>query len=102
MNGSANIYYWKSKAQEEVDFVIKQGLKVTQLIQVCYDIDDIKTREREIKALIKAGKEFNCTNLIIITANYEAEEHVTWFGNNGKIQFIPLTKWLLKITPALS
>ena len=96
MNGSANIYYWKSKAHEEVDFVVKSGLKVNQLIQVCYDTDEIKTKEREIKALIKAGLEFNCKNLLIITADYEAEEKVSWFGNKGKIKFIPLWKWLLE------
>jgi len=95
MNGAVNIYYWKSKAQEEVDFVVKSSLKVNQLIQVCYDIDDIKTKEREIKALIKAGKEFNCKNLLVITADYEAEEKVSWFGDKGNIKFIPLAKWLL-------
>ena len=95
MNGFANIYYWKSMQQEEVDFVVKQGLNVKQLIQVCYDLDDIKIKKREIKALIKAGKEFNCRDLLIITANYEAEEQVTWFGSKGKIKFTPLVKWLL-------
>ena len=34
MNGTANIYYWKNPQQEEVDFVVRQGLKVKQLIQV--------------------------------------------------------------------
>ena len=95
MNGEANIYYWKSRAHEEVDFVVKQGLKVKQLIQVCYDIGNIKTKEREIRALLKAGSELNCRNLLIITENYEAEEQVTWFGIKGKIKFIPLVKWLL-------
>ena len=45
-------YYWKNVQHEEVDFVIKKD-KVKQLIQVCYDMDDLNTKKREIMALIK-------------------------------------------------
>ncbi len=95
MNGDTNVYYWKSQ-HEEVDFIIKEGAKIKQLIQVCYDISDVKTMERETRALIKAGKELKCRNLLIITEDYEAEKQVKWFGNRGKIKFIPLWKWLLE------
>lgn len=97
MNGLADIYYWKSPQQEEVDFVIKQGLKVKQLTQVCYNIDDIKAREREIRALLKASKELKCTNLLIITEDKEGEEQVSWYGIKRSVKFIPLWKWLLEI-----
>lgn len=92
----ANIYYWKNPQQEEVDFVVKEGPKVGQLIQVCYDINDITVKEREIRALIKASKELKCKNLITITEDYDAEEDVSWFGIKRKIRFLPLWKWLLK------
>jgi predicted AAA+ superfamily ATPase len=95
MNGLVNIYFWRSDKQEEVDFVVKQGLKVERLIQVCYDAGDIKTKEREVKALLKAGEELKCRNLFILTDDYEAEETKSWFGIKGKIKFIPLWKWLL-------
>ena len=95
MNGLANIYFWRSDKQEEVDFVVKKGLKVEGLIQVCYDAGDIKTKEREAKALLKAGEELKCRNLIILTDDYEAEETKSWFGIKGIIKFIPLWKWLL-------
>ncbi|MCK4492274.1 MAG: ATP-binding protein, partial [Candidatus Altiarchaeales archaeon] len=74
INGVADIYFWKNPQQEEVDFVVKKGLKVDQLIQVCYDINDVKTKEREIRALLKASKELRCKNLQVITEDYEAEE----------------------------
>jgi len=51
------IYYYKTLDDEEVDFVIKDGLKITQLIQVCYNIEDFNTKERELKDLIKSSKE---------------------------------------------
>jgi len=84
------IYYWKNQQHEEVDFVVKD--KHNQLIQVCYDIEDINTKEREVKALLKAGKELNCNNLLIITSDYEGEEKI----KGKKIKFMPLWKWMLE------
>ena len=89
-------YYWKNQQQEEVDFVIKEGLKVKQLIQVCFNIKDLQTKNREIRAIIKAGKELKCNNLLIITEDTDKEEKVEWFGNKAVIKFIPLWKWLLE------
>jgi len=87
-----NIYYWQDIYKNEVDFVIKQGLKVKQLIQVCYNIEDYDTKKREIKALLKASKELKCKNLLIITEDKEGEETF----KNKKITYIPLWKWLLE------
>lgn len=95
LNGLANVYYWKSKQQEEVDFILKEGPKVKQLIQICCDIGDVKTKEREVRALIKASKELKCKNLLVITRDYEAEEQIKWFSTRRKIKFLPLWKWLL-------
>ncbi len=95
LSNQNEIYYWKNQQQEEVDFVVKEGLKIKQLIQVCYSLDDIKTKEREIRALLKAGKELKCKNLLIITENRDTEESLEWFGIKGRIKFIPLWKWLL-------
>ncbi len=85
------VYYWKNAQQEEVDFVIKKGEKIEQLIQVCYDLTEEKTKSREINALIKASTELKCNRLSILTENYEGEEK----AENKKIEFIPLWKWLL-------
>jgi hypothetical protein len=88
------VYYWKSSKHEEVDFVIKQGLKVKQLIQVCYDISDPDTKKREFKALLKASEELKCNNLLVITEDKEGIETI----KKKKIKFIPLWKWLLQKT----
>jgi len=91
-----NIFYWKNQQQQEVDFVIKENTKVKQLIQVCYDIADLKTKKREIRALIQASKELRCGNLLVITEGYEGEAKEEWFGAKRNIKFTPLWKWLLE------
>jgi uncharacterized protein len=96
LDGKINFYYWKNSQQEEVDFVVKKGVKINQLIQVCYNIDDSETKNREIRALLKASKELKCKNLLVITSNKESEEHIEWFGIKRDVKFIPLWKWLLK------
>ena len=83
-------YYWKNVRHEEVDFVIKEN-KIKQLIQVSYDIGNANTKKRELKALIKASEELKCSNLLVITNEYESEERY----KRKKIKFIPLWKWLL-------
>ncbi|MBS3066181.1 ATP-binding protein [Candidatus Pacearchaeota archaeon] len=95
VDGTAQVYYWKNAQQEEVDFVIKDGLKVKKLIQVCYKYD-LKTKDREIRALIKASKELKCNNLVLITENEEGYKEVEWFNTKRKIQYVPLWKWLLE------
>ncbi len=85
------IHYWKGPLQEEVDFVVKENRKVSQLIQVCYNIINYDTKKREINSLLKASKELRCNNLLVITDEKEGEE----IAEGKKIKFIPLWKWLL-------
>ncbi len=89
------LFYWKDRDQAEVDFVIQQGITITQLIQVCWDSGNIKTREREVRALLKASKKLNCNRLVVITYNEEKFENFKWFGLTGEVEFIPARKWLL-------
>jgi len=93
-DGKLNLYYWKNQQNEEVDFIIKKGAKIKQLIQVCFNVKNIETKNREIRALLKSGKELKCNNLLVITEDYEAEEKAEWFGLKAKIKLIPLWKWL--------
>ncbi|MFH2106450.1 MAG: ATP-binding protein [Candidatus Micrarchaeota archaeon] len=92
---NVKIYYWKNAQQEEVDFIVREGLRVIRLIQVCYDLAETRTKERETRALLKASQELKCTNLFVITEKYEAEKEIEWFGIKGKIRYVPLWKFLL-------
>ncbi|NCF75435.1 MAG: AAA family ATPase [Xanthomonadaceae bacterium] len=85
-------FYWKDEQHREVDFVVKEKLEVSQLIQVCWNLDDIKTKKREIGSLLKAMKEFDLKSGLIITDDKEGEEMI----ENKKIKYIPLWKWLLE------
>ena len=85
-------YYWKNKAHLECDFVIKEGLKITEVIQVCYNIEDSDTKKREINGLMAAMKEFGLNSGLIITEDFEDRQTI-----DGKsIRFIPLWKWLIE------
>ncbi|NOX86780.1 MAG: ATP-binding protein [Chlorobi bacterium] len=83
------IYYYKNRY--EVDFVIRKNLKITELIQVSFDIEDPKTYRREVNALIAAANELNAEKLTIISKNYETEEVI----KDKRVCFKPLVYWLL-------
>jgi predicted AAA+ superfamily ATPase len=93
--GKLEFYYYKNRQGYEIDFVVKEGLNVTQLIQVSYDVDNEKTKSRELRALLHGAKDLRCSNLTVITADYENTETVEWYGTKGSVRFIPLWKWLL-------
>jgi len=85
------LFYWKDALHREVDFVIKDSLKVTSLIQVCWNMLDEKTKTRELRGLHKAMRDLNVTDATIITDVAEGEEKL----NGYKVKLIPLWKWLL-------
>jgi len=85
-----DVYYWKN-GKGEVDFVVKEGLKPTSLIQVCWDITNEKTKKREIDNLIEAMHTLNLGQGLIITEDYSGEE----IAGKKKIRFLPLWRWLL-------
>jgi hypothetical protein len=87
-----NIFYYQTRNKREVDFIIKEGIKIKELIQVAYQLNALETQKREIKSLIEAGQELKCSNLNIITWDTEKEEEV----NGKKIRIIPLWRWLLR------
>lgn len=86
-------YYWKDKSGKEVDFLVKDGLKVKELIQICWNIEDINTKKREIKGLLAACKDFKLKNGLIITEDKEGEEIM----DGNRITYMPLWKWILDL-----
>lgn len=87
--GENNLFYYKGK--REVDFIIKEGLKVTKAIQVTWDLRE--SHEREVEAILEAMDVFNLDKGLIITANEEGEEP----HGNKKVKLIPLWKFLLDL-----
>jgi hypothetical protein len=86
-------YYWKSQRGEEIDFVLIEKEKVSQLIQVSYDISLTDTREREVRALTKGLKLFGLQKSMILT--FDSEEMIK--TGEYEIEVKPVWKWLLNI-----
>ncbi len=93
-NPAIELFYWKDVHHREVDFLIKENTKVTELIQVCWDVSDERTKQRELRSLFKGMDELNKKEALVITDEFdETEEH-----KDKTIRFIPLWKWLLNMS----
>lgn len=93
LKSNIDLFYYKTRNSKEVDFVTRRGIIADSLIQVSYDIGDVKTEKRELVALIEASEELNCDNLVLINWDREETKNI-----NGKtIKIVPLWKWLLNI-----
>ncbi len=96
IEGAIECFYWQGAQQEEVDFVVKEGTRVIQLIQVCLNLDDPKTKSREVRALLKASKDLKCKDLLVLTDSTEGQEAMSWFGIVGTVRYLPVWQWLLR------
>lgn len=86
-NTDKTIFYYRSRNDKEVDFVLRNGPHITQLVQVCYDLGSPKTEKREVDALLECAGELNCDNLLIVT---NAEQR-TIEKNGYRIDVVPIS-----------
>lgn len=91
-----NLFYYKTRNQKEIDFVVKKGYSIEKLVQVAYKVDGISAFEREIKALAETSEELKCENLFVFTWDYKDEKEF----KGHKIKFIPAWEWALEKLPA--
>ena len=88
------MFYYRSRNDKEVDFVLRKGTHIEQLVQVCYDMSNAKTEKREVDSLLECAAELNCSNLVIVTNN---EERV--IEKDGyRIDVVPVAKWSVSLT----
>ena len=83
------MFYYHSRNDKEVDFVLRKGVHIERLVQVCYDMSSPKTEKREVDAIIESAEELRCNNLTIITNNDER----TIEKNGYKIDVVPISKF---------
>ncbi len=97
-NPLMEIYYFKTREGHEIDFLTKEGNRISRLIQVTYANGFDEIDPREIRALLHAKELFkkDKPELMCITWDYEGEKEISWFGKEGTIKFIPLWKWLIE------
>ena len=86
------VYYYKTENGLEVDFVIRDGTKLSEVIQVTQSLSNAKTKEREVNSLLETLKELKKKEGIILTENDEDEFVV----DKKVVKVVPTYKWLLQ------
>jgi len=85
------IYYYKTNAGNEVDFLWIDATGRKRLLQVCHDISAPDTRKRELAGLTQAMRELGLSESEIVT-----DRTAETVKNSGQaIHIIPIWKWLL-------
>ena len=65
------MFYYRSRNDKEVDFVLRKGAHIERLVQVCYDMSNPKTEKREVDSIVECAGELKCSNLTIVTNEEE-------------------------------
>jgi len=81
----SQIFYYKDKG--ECDFIVKEKDKITQVFQVCVNLNN-DNKKREFLGLTKAMERFSLWEGTIFTLEQK--------GTEGDIKIVPVYEWLLK------
>jgi hypothetical protein len=94
MRRGFDLHYWRSaRGDLEVDFILDMDEKMIP-IQVCWDMSNITTSEREFRALERCMVEMGTSEGIVLTMNEEGN-----IGSSGNsIRMIPAWKFFLNET----
>ena len=84
-----NIFYYSGNY--ECDFLLIENERVSEAIQVCYDINDQDTKNREERGLLSACKEFKFNKGLILTHSDEQK----YVADGITIDVMPVYKYLL-------
>ena len=83
------IFYYRSRNDKEVDFVLREGTRIRSLVQVCYDMSSPKTEKREVDSIIECAGELMCSNLVVVTYN----DKRTIEKDGYKVDVVPITEF---------
>ena len=83
------MFYYRSRNDKEVDFVLRKGTRVERLVQVCYDLSSPKTEKREVDSIVECAGELKCSNLTIVTK----EDERTIEKDGYTINVLPISKF---------
>ena len=84
------LYYHSGR--NECDFVLREGLRTGEVIQVSLDLNNPETKKREIEGVMEAMKVYKLDKGLILTL--EEEDLLSISGK--KIMVRPIWKWLLE------
>ena len=88
-NTDKSMFFYRSRNDKEVDFVLRKGAHIERLVQVCYDMSSPKTEKREVDSIVECAEELRCSNLTIVTH----EEERTLEKNGYTISVVPISKF---------
>lgn len=83
------MFYYRSRNDKEVDFVLCKEAHIERLVQVCYDMSNPKTEKREVDSIVECAGELKCSNLVIVTNN----DKRTIEKDGYKIDVVPITEF---------
>ena len=83
------MFYYHSRNDKEVDFVLREGPRILRLVQVCYDMSSPKTEKREMDSIVECAGELKCDNLVIVTYN----DKRTIEKDGYRVDVVPITEF---------
>lgn len=83
------MFYYRSRNDKEVDFVLRKGAKIERLVQVCYDMSRPKTEKREVDSIVECAGELKCSHLTIVTRDEERSIEKAGYT----IEILPISKF---------
>lgn len=83
------------KENYECDFIIKDEICITEVIQVTKSLHCEKVKKREFSGLLEAMQSYNLEHGLILTDDEEYDVTETMAGKKYYIKIIPVWKWLL-------
>lgn len=83
------MFYYRSRNDKEVDFVLRKGTQIERLVQVCYDMSSPKTEKREVDSIVECAGELKCDNLVIVTN----KDKRTIEKDCYKIEVVPISEF---------
>jgi len=87
------VFYFKTRAGREVDFVVPARGRSPMLVQVCESLAEPQTRKREVSALSDAMRELGCKAGTIVTR--KDDERID--SDAGTIAAVPVWRYLLDL-----
>jgi uncharacterized protein len=85
------IYFHKEKT--ECDFLVRRLGRICEALQVCLDLQDPATKERELQGLIEAMQLHGLNSGLILTESDEEKLELEINGQTLSIIIIPVWKW---------
>jgi predicted AAA+ superfamily ATPase len=87
-----SLAYVTTRSGYEVDFLAEDFKGTRELVQVCADLADPATRQREMRALEEGMRETLCERATLVTLRDESSAEI----GGHTIRIVPAWRWLLE------